>query len=294
MTFEVIPFDAPLGAEVRGLDIRGALGEDDRKALLDAWHRHLVLLIRGQRLSDPQLIEVARNFGDLALASSNEVSGKFGGDLEGYPEITVISNIIENDRPIGGLGNGEAAWHTDSSFLDRPQGGSLLHALEVPPSGGDTQFCNMYLAYETLPQGLKDRIAGRKILHNFAYVASGKLRKGFEETTDVTKAPGAHHPIVRIHPDTGRQALFLGRRLKSYVIGLPVEESEALLDELWAHGTQPRFVWTQEWRVNDLVVWDNRCTMHRRDSFDPATRRLMHRTQTRGEVPIPVRAAEAA
>lgn len=286
MTIAVVPFDAPLGAEILGLDIRKPLTTDERNALVDAWHRHLVLLIRGQRLTDPQLIAFARNFGEVAVASASELTATAGGDLAGYPEITVVSNIIENNKPIGGLGSGEAAWHTDSSFLEEPQAGSFLHALEVPPSGGDTSFCNMYLAYETMPARLREQVLDRLALHNYAYVASGNLRRGFEETPDVTKAPGARHPIVRLHPGTGKPALFLGRRLKSYIVGLPVEESEALLDEIWEHATNERFVWTQKWQVNDLVIWDNRCTMHRRESFDPGSRRLMHRAQTRGEVPL--------
>lgn len=286
MTIEVIPSKAALGADIRGFDLSRPLSAADREAILEAWHRHLVLRFRGKVLTDPQLLAFARNFGELQYAPSNEVSDKFGGDHVHYPEIAVVSNIIEAGKPIGALGSGEAYWHTDSSFIERPPAGSFLHALEIPPSGGDTSFCNMYLAYETLPERLKERIRGKKALHNFAYVASGTLRKGFEETTDVTKAPGAHHPLVRTHAGTGRTALFLGRRLKSYIIGLPVEESEALLDELWAHATQPKFVWTQQWQLGDLILWDNRCSMHRRDAFDPSTRRLMHRAQTKGDIPV--------
>jgi taurine dioxygenase len=286
MTIEVIPSGAALGADVRGVDISRPISAADRDSILDAWHRHLVLRFRGKVLTDPQLLALARNFGELQFAPSNEVSDKFGGDHVDHPEIAVVSNIIEAGKPIGALGSGEAFWHTDSSFIERPPAGSFLHALEIPPSGGNTSFCNMYLAYETLPERLKQRIRGKKALHNFSYVASGTLRKGFEETTDVTKAPGAHHPLTRTHAGTGRTALFLGRRLKSYIIGLPVEESEALLDELWAHATQPKHVWTQVWQVGDVILWDNRCCMHQREAFDPSTRRLMHRAQTKGDIPV--------
>jgi taurine dioxygenase len=287
MPIEAIPMDAALGAEVRGIDLRRPMTDDDFAALLAAWHEHLVVLVRGQPLTDPQLIAVARRFGNLQHAPSNENSSKFGGDLAGFPEIAVVSNIVENGKALGGLGYGEAYWHTDSSFIETPPAASLLHAIEVPPSGGNTSFCNMYRAYEALPEAMKARIAHRKALHNFAYVSSGQLRKGHQETTDPSKGPGAHHPMVRIHPDTGRLALFLGRRLKSYVIGLPLEESEALLDELWAHTTRKDFIWTHRWKPGDLVIWDNRCTMHQREPFDPSTRRLMHRTQTIGDVPLP-------
>jgi taurine dioxygenase len=284
--FEVSPTGAGLGAAIRGIDIRAPLSAADRDRIRAAWHEHLVLLVRGYRLSDPQLLAFTRNFGELDLPPSNENSAKFGGDHPAHPEIAVISNIVEGGKAIGALGAGEAYWHTDSSFVERPPAGSFLHALEIPPQGGNTQFANMYTAYDALPASLKLRIAGLKAIHNFAYTSGGMLRKGFENIADVTKAPGAHHPLVRTHPDTGRKALFLGRRLGSYIIGLPVEESELLLDLLWAHATRDEFVWTHEWQVGDLIIWDNRCAMHRRDPFDPAMRRLMHRTQIAGDLPV--------
>jgi len=285
MSVEVIPTGAALGAEIRGIDLCKPLSDSAFEQLLRGWHDNLVVLIRGQPLTDAQLIAFSRRFGDLLPSPANEVNDKFGGDLEDYPEIAVVSNILDKGKPIGALGSGEAFWHTDSSFIQRPPAGSFLHSIEVPPSGGDTSFCNMYLAYETLPEETRERIAGLKALHNFNYVASGKLRKGAVETDDPSKAPGAHHPLVRRHPDTGRKALFLGRRLQSYIIGLSLPDSETLLDELWAHATQKRFVWTHKWRAGDLIIWDNRCTMHQREAFDPATRRLMHRTQTIGDIP---------
>ena len=286
MSIEVVRTNAALGAEVSGIDLTHPLSDTGFEQLLNAWHDNLVVLIRGQPLTDPQLIAFSRRFGDLLPSPANEVTDKFGGDLDDYPEIAVVSNIMEKGKPIGALGSGEAFWHTDSSFISRPPAGSFLHSIEVPPSGGDTSFCNMYLAYETLPEATKSRITGLKALHNFNYVASGKLRKGAVETDDPSKGPGAHHPLVRRHPDTGRTALFLGRRLKSYINGLSIAESEALLDELWAHATQKRFVWTHQWRAGDLIIWDNRCTMHQREAFDASTRRLMHRTQTIGDVPV--------
>lgn len=297
MIFETIPTGAALGAELRGIDLRRPLDDTQFEQLLKAWHDNLVLLVRGQPLTDPELIAFSRRFGELLPAPSNEVTDKFGGDLEGYPEIAVVSNILEKGKPIGALGSGEAFWHTDSSFLPRPPAGSFLHSIEVPSSGGDTSFCNMYMAYETLPEKTKTRIAGLKALHNFNYVASGNLRKGAIETDDPSTAPGAHHPLVRRHPDTGRKALFLGRRLKSYIIGLSLTDSEALLDELWAHATQSQFIWAHHWRPGDLIIWDNRCTMHQRQAFDPSTRRLMHRTQTIGDIPVaafPERVAETS
>jgi taurine dioxygenase len=163
---------------------------------------------------------------------------------------------------------------------------SALYSLEAPPSGGDTGFCNMYLAYETLAPELRAQIEGRQCRHDASRNSAGELRRGFVDAPDPSQTVGAEHPIVRTHPVTGRKALFLGRRRNAYIPGLPLAESEALLDALWAHATKPEFSWYQQWRKGDLILWDNRAVMHRRDAFDPATRRVMHRTQIKGDRPV--------
>jgi taurine dioxygenase len=160
-----------------------------------------------------------------------------------------------------------------------PNAGSFLYARRVPPEGGDTYWANMYLAYETLPASLKGEVERRMAVHDATYNSAGMLRKGYRDITDPREAPGARHPLVRVHGETGRKSLFLGRRRNSYIIGLSLAASEALLDELWAHAAQPQFIFRQQWRPGDVLVWDNRCTLHRRDAFDPSARRLMHRTQ---------------
>jgi len=197
-----------------------------------------------------------------------------------------VSNLVRDGEPQGQLGNGEAIWHTDMSYTDVPPMAAILHALELPPTGGDTYWASMYMAYDTLPPALKTKIEGREALHDATYNSAGVLRKGYGEVTDPRKAPGARHALVSTHPETGRPRLFLGRRRNSYVLGLELEESEALLDELWAHATQARFTFRQQWRVGDVLIWDNRCTLHRRDSFDPNARRLMHRTQIKARPPL--------
>jgi taurine dioxygenase len=158
---------------------------------------------------------------------------------------------------------------------------AILYAIEIPPAGGDTYWANLYAAYDTLPAALKHRIEGREAVHDATYNSAGVMRKGYQEVSDPRAAPGARHALVRTHPETGRKVLFLGRRRNSYVIGLELEESERLLDELWRHATQPQFTFRQQWRAGDVMVWDNRCTLHRRDAFDPRARRLLHRTQIR-------------
>jgi taurine dioxygenase len=277
-SIDVIPTGAALGAEVRGVDLRSL---DDRKfaALKRAWHQHQVILVRGQTLSDQDLVAFSRRFGDLDWAPVQETGRRF---VEGLPEIYIVSNVKLNGEPIGSLGAGEAVWHTDMSYLDMPPMASTLYALEVPPSGGNTSFCSMYAIYEALPAELKRRIAGLKIKHDGTYNSGGFLRQGVTATDDPRTSPGAVHPLVCTHPDTGRQLLYLGRRRNAYLVGLELAESEALLDELWRFVERPEFKWEHVWRVGDLVMWDNRCTMHRRDPFDDATRRIMHRTQIKG------------
>lgn len=275
--FEVIPSAAPLGAGVRCGDVRQlddlAFGVVHR-AFLD----NLVLLIRGQQIDDEELLAFGRRFGALSAAAPVHIGQK----PRTLPELAVISNVIENGVAIGGLGDGEAVWHTDSSFNDVPPSASLLYAIEIPPTGGDTGFANMYLALETMPAALRAQIRGKTIKHDRRYTAGGQLRPGYAAEQDLRSSPGPSHPIVRTHPETGHDALYLGRRPNAYVNGLPLEESEALLDALWAHATRREFTWHHQWRVGDILVWDNRCVMHRRDAFDPATRRIMHRTQCKG------------
>ena len=277
-----------LGAEVSGIDLTAPIDGATLAALNAAWAEHLVLRFRCQALSDPQLLEFSKGFGPLDPPGPNPYGKPF---LEAFPEINVISNVKVGGAPIGNLGDGEAVWHCDMTYVDSPPRAAMLHALEIPPAGGDTYWSNMYLAYETLPEATKQRIAGLRAIHDATYNSAGMMRKGMKEVNDPRLAPGAHHPLVISHPDTHRPALFLGRRRNSSIVGMSLAESDALLDELWAHATQEKFTFRQVWQQADLVLWDNRCTLHRRDSFDPSARRVMHRTQIKGP---PVAAAFGA
>jgi len=277
---DVIPTGAALGAEIRGIDLR-TIDDAAFQAVHRAWLDHSVLLFRGQTLDDTDLIRFSRRFGDLDFAPVQETGRRF---VEGYPEIYVVSNVVGPDgEPIGSLGAGEATWHTDMSYLPEPPKMSMLYALEIPPSGGETGFSNMYAAYDGLPDDLKRRIEGLQIKHDGTYNSGGYLRQGVAATDDPRTSPGAVHPLVCRHPETGRRNLYLGRRRNAYLLGLSLEQSEALLDELWRHATRDELAWYNTWRVGDLVLWDNRCTMHRRNPFAPDSRRVMHRTQVQGQ-----------
>jgi taurine dioxygenase len=281
------PTGAALGADVFGVDISRPLSESHRNAIARAWADHLVLRFSGHRLNDAQLMKFSRNFGDLdlaALGTRTETS-----DLDSPEQyVTIISNVFVEGKPIGALGSGESEWHTDMSYNEIPPRASALYAIEVPVSGGNTGFCNMYAAYDSLPEAMRQRIEGLFCIHDASLNSTGALRRGYSEVSDPRQTPGARHPLVRVHPVTGRKCLFLGRRRNAYILGLSVLESEVLLDTLWAHCRQPHLAWDQVWRAGDLIVWDNRCTMHRREPFAESARRLLHRTQITGE---PVEAA---
>ena len=295
--FEVIPTGDALGAEVRGLDLSLPVPEDIKAALRQAWAEHLVLLVRGQDISDDQLIDAAGIFGPPHEAASRKYHLDAGRKIDNkhmiarHPSVVIISNLDDDGKPVldnGGLGSYEVVWHTDNSYVEVPPAGSMLYALEVPPagSGGDTSFNNQYLAYEELPKELKQAIEGKSQVHDSTRNSAGVLRPGVKLPTKPEEVPGPVHPLVRVHPVTGKRALYLGRRRtwpSNYIVGMPNAESEALLDRLWAHATQPKYAWTHKWRVGDIVLWDNRCCMHYRTEIDLAHRRIMHRTTIKGE-----------
>ncbi|HTS47672.1 MAG TPA: TauD/TfdA family dioxygenase [Bryobacteraceae bacterium] len=276
----IIPSGHALGAEIQGLDLKN-ISADDFELIHRAWLDHLVVLFRGQQLHDEDLIRFSRLFGELDWAPVQETGRRF---VEGHPEIYVVSNVIENGAPIGSLGAGEAVWHTDMSYQEIPPKASMLYALAVPHEGGNTYFCNMYAAHDSLPGALRERISGLTLKHDATYNSGGYLRQGMSAVDDPLTSAGVYHPLVPTHPETGRRALYLGRRRNAYIGGLPREESEALLDELWQYATREELTWHNQWQAGDVVLWDNRSTMHRRDAFDPTARRILHRTQIKGEV----------
>ncbi len=279
MTISIENLDAALGAVVSGIDASKPLAPDEIKTIEHVWRERLVVVLQGQELSDPQLIAFSRQFGELDPPGPNPYGEPF---IKQHPELNVISNVVENGKPMGNLGDGEAVWHADMTYVEVPPKAAILYSLEIPRSGGNTYFANMFAAYEALPADLKMAVHGRIAVHDASTNSAGMLRKGYKKVTDVREVAGARHPLVRTEPKTGRKALFLGRRLNSYVIGLSVPESEALLDALWAHATSPQFAMCHAWRVGDVLMWNNLSVLHRRDPFDPKSRRVMHRSQIKG------------
>jgi len=266
-----------VGAEIQGVDLASP-SATQIDAIRQAWYRHDVLVFRGQRLTDDDLLAFSRHFGELDPPPNQGAGRK---SPPGYPDIYVVSNVRDDKgEPIGALGDGEALWHTDMSYAPRPPDASMLYSLEIPPTGGDTWFCSMKAALAQVPRSLLQRLEGLSLKHDGTYDSGGTVRKGLTPSDDPRTSAGTPHPIVIEHPVSGDRALYLGRRRNAYIMGLDLKESERLLDELWS--TVEAAVYRHKWALGDLVLWDNRSTMHRRDAFDPAARRVMHRTQIKG------------
>lgn len=286
-TVEIIPTGAALGADVAGFDIN-AMREADFAVIRAAWMEHLVLRVRGQEFDDAAQLAFGRGFGPLELSPRALLTGK--GWYPDMPEMSRISNIIDKDgKKTGSLGHGDAYWHSDMNYLEEPPMGSMLHAIQATTQGGgETRFCNMYMALETLPSDLRRAIEGKTLKHEKVHSSDGTIRPGLKDpgTDDVRRIPGPIHPMIMTHPETDREVLYLGRRINGYIMGLPVDESNELLDRIWDHATQEEFVWEQAWRTGDMIVWDNRTVMHARNGFGQDDERLMHRLVLKGTQPF--------
>ncbi|SDH13678.1 TauD/TfdA dioxygenase family protein [Pelagibacterium luteolum] len=271
-------------ADVEGFDFENYTAQDIAKVRA-LWLQHGVIRFRRANITDAQQVAFSAHFGEFVIHPKQLQEGGHPT----HPEILVISNAMKDGKPSGAMGNSEATWHTDTWFYEKPPAGAILRAIEVPESGGDTYFLSTYSAYETLPRHLEQAVAGRQIFFQNVYDKTGKLRLGQTEpcSEDFREWKGIVHPLVRSHGETGRKALYLGGTSQgAWIVGMPLDESTDLLAQLWDHTTSTDEVFVQQWNVGDIMMWDNRCTMHRRDSFDPQSIRIMHRTTTAGERPV--------
>jgi taurine dioxygenase len=273
-SFRVTKISPSIGAEIHGVDLRAPITATLKQKLLDAWHEHLIILLRDQKLDEDAQVRFASAFGEPAKVSSGRSFS------QKHPSVMLVSNIRENGKTIGALPDGEMHFHTDQCHQEIPAKATILYAIEIPSHGGDTHFANAYAAYDALPEDVKERLAGRRALN--AYEKDTTIR------SDSYESAGAHywHPAVRVHPVTGRKALYVNRLMTREIEGLPRKESDELLSFLFDHQEQPRFVYEHVWRPGDLVMWDNRCTLHARTDFPADQRRLLRRVTILGEKPM--------
>lgn len=265
MATTIKPLNAPLGAQVFDFDPLN-ISDQQRKELVNAWLQYQVLLIRhGQILEDEDFLAFGRLFGGITPPTVKS-------PLTRLPEIMVVSNIRKDGKALGRLPDGEMALHFDMMYHQIPNKGGILHAVKIPQQGGDTLFTNMYNAFETLPDRLKKRILGLHAVNTYSYGAVNSNSKKINADT-----PTATQPVVRTIPETGRQALYVSRLMTDSIVGLEEQESRRLLEELWAHAEQSRFVYRHQWQVGDILLWDNRCTAHARTDFSNAEPRMLKR-----------------
>jgi taurine dioxygenase len=272
---EIVPRSSAIGAEIRGVDLSQPLTGDDFGRIRRAWEENCIILFRGQQLGDEDQIRFASGFGPLAATANPERAAKSN------PAIMLISNIRENGELIGALPDGEMQFHSDQSYVERPATGSMLYAIEVPSSGGNTLFANTVAAFDTLPERLKTLLEGRLALHSYDFGHSSYSRP----TTFSSRGRSYAHPIFRTHPPTGRKALYVNRLLTQSIVDMPQDESDAILNELFEHQEQRAFIYEHVWQPGDLLFWDNRTCLHARTDFSAKERRLLRRVTLLGEKP---------
>jgi taurine dioxygenase len=275
------PLSAALGVEIADIDLREELSAETFAEIVDAWHKHLVILFRSQSLSEDDQIRFAQRFGVLQKRTRPPETINEAGHTK-YPQLTMlVSNIRENGKLIGSLPDGEMHFHSDQCYLEKPAAGTFLYGIEIPSEGGDTLFLNMYKAYDALPPELKARVDGRKALNAYLYDSTTRAVNGSK--IDLTAHPHYLQPMVRTHPDTKRQALYINRLMTFTVEGMDEEEGSTLLNRLFDHIEQDQFIYAHHWRVGDLILWDNRCTLHARTDFSDKERRLLRRYTVLGD-----------
>jgi taurine dioxygenase len=283
LDIKVTPLSPACGAEIEGVDLAEELSDETIAAIKAAWAENLVLVFRGQTLTQEQQLRFAARFGELgerktAFARA-ELRSRAEGILQNDPRVMLVSNIRIDGNPVGAFGDGEMWFHIDSGYTERPYKYTFLYAVELPSTGGNTLFSNMYRAYEAVPVELKAALAGRKALHIHEYKRSAKV----DVPDDLSRSLHYFHPIFTTHPETGRKTLFVDRLMTARIEGLPRAESDSILEQLYEIGERRAFIYEHVWRLGDVVMWDNRCTIHARTWFPPEENRLMRRCTVAGE-----------
>jgi len=272
---QVFPLSPALGAEIRGVDVSRPLDDATFGRIRDAWHEHLVIVLRGQDLDEEAQVRFAERFGPLSPIHTDHHSPT-------NKAVMYIGNRKKDGKLVGALPLGEMQFHSDQCYKERPAAGTMLYGIDIPPEGGNTLFANAYKAYEALPEEVKRRIEGSKAVQVYDYGGGVLDRKHMVKPEEGVSFA---HPVARTHPATGRKALYVNRLMTHSIEGMPHDESERLLSLMFETIERPDFIYEHRWRVGDLVLWDNRCSLHARRDFDPAENRWLRRVTIQGERP---------
>jgi taurine dioxygenase len=279
MSIRHTPVTPALGATIEGVDL-ARLDPAEFRELYEIWQRHHVIVVRDQRLTNQAFEDFSAMLGELDPPPNQGAGRK---SVPGHPNLYVVSNRKNaGGEPLGALGDGEASWHTDMSYQERPPFASMLWAVELPATGGDTWFASMPAALRSMPAELVACISRLGIKHDGTYDSGGNVRKGMVPNDDPRQSAGTVHPIVITQPETGEPTLYLGRRRNAWIAGLPIDESERLLNIIWSYATAEAVTLRHRWQLGDVVLWNNLTTMHRRDAFPPTEFRTLHRSQIKG------------
>lgn len=281
LAIDVMPLSSACGAEIRGVDLKNPLSRDTVQAIKSAWGKHLLLVFRGQTITQDEQLRFAAYFGDLGTRkrAPEPLRKRAEGIYQDHEKVLLVTNIKVDGEPIGAFGDGEFWFHIDSGYAACPYKYTFLYALELPPVGGNTLFSNMYKAYEAVPSSLKEMLKGKKALHIHEYNRSRQA----DSSRDVSGIPHFYHPVFITHPDTGRKTLFVDRLMTTRIQGFSAEESAAILNELYEIGERREFIYEHVWQNGDFLMWDNRCTIHARTDFPKGERRLLRRCTVEGE-----------
>jgi taurine dioxygenase len=280
LDLKVTPLSDALGAEISGVDLKRPLSTASVAAIKQAWNEHLVLVFRGQSITQDEQLRFASHFGELGSRrkAPAQLKSRAEGVLQDHEKILLVSNVRIDGEAIGAFGDGEFWFHIDSGYTPRPYKYTFLFALELPSEGGNTLFSNMYKAYDAVPAALKQKLKSKRALHVHEY---NRNRQASHEQ-DLSKVPHAYHPVFVAHPDTGRKSLFVDRLMTTRIEGFSAEESGAILEQLYALGERRDFIYEHVWRLGDFLMWDNRCTIHARTDFPKNERRLLRRCAIEG------------
>ncbi len=277
VTLTIRPLSPALGASISGVDISQQLRAKTFEAIRDAWFEYGVVCIPGQTLDEMQQVRFGEQFGELAHTQGDYTSGK------GHPAIMYITNQKEDGKYVGALPDGEMYFHSDMCYVERPSMATMLYAMVIPSAGGNTLFANMYKAYETLPEATKQKLAGLKAVNSYEPGTAAPTSAMRTRSTPTPDARSFAQPVICTHPVTGKKSLYINRLMTEYIVGMPRDESNALLESLFDHQEQAQFIYEHRWTPGELMIWDNRCMLHARSDFNANELRKLRRITVKGD-----------